>query len=379
MLSRASGGSQRVQTAQPSDIVEFLCWLDACWPRRRTPVHAVYCSAVGTSTLDTCSTKAGDCALRYAHESLRANYVYKLSVFYERDLGIVSDWSDNLRTGNPARSALVTSYMAFSREEQKRAGVRVKQAPALLSSHLRALIIPMRARLCCTEDPYTRVLLARDIALFKIAFRTTKRGDELSRTLIQRILRLPNECGLLFNFQWGKTLRSGADHLLTVSYDQQCWTTCPVRAVEQFVATGTASGWDMTKGYLFPTISPGKSGGLPVRGSRPISAPQMTTALKAYAVAAGERGEYSMHSFRSGGAISQALAGENLQSIMQRAFWKQPSTAWRYMRLMQVVAPGTSVPSMVKGVSEDEFRQMNEFPLSELSRSWAAFGTEPLL
>ena len=31
----------------------------------------------------------------------------------------------------------------------------------------------------------------------------------------------------------------------------------PVRAVEQFVATGTASGWDMTKGYLFPTISPG--------------------------------------------------------------------------------------------------------------------------
>ena len=49
------------------------------------------------------------------------------------------------------------------------------------------------------------------------------------------------------------------------------------------------------------------------------------------------------------------------------------------MRLVQVVAPGISVTSMVKGVSEDEFRQMNEFPLSELSRSWAAFGTEPLL
>ena len=48
------------------------------------------------------------------------------------------------------------------------------------------------------------------------------------------------------------------------------------------------------------------------------------------------------------------------------------------MRLMQVVAPETSAPSMVKGVSEDEFRQINEFPLSELSHSWAAFGTEPL-
>ena len=34
------------------------------------------------------------------------------------------------------------------------------------------------------------------------------------------------------------------------------WATCLVRAVEQFVATGTASGQDMTKGYLLPTISP---------------------------------------------------------------------------------------------------------------------------
>ena len=29
--------------------------------------------------------------------------------------------------------------------------------------------------------------------------------------------------------------------------------------------------------------------------------------------------------------------------------------------------------------SEDEFRQMNKFALSEFSRSWAASGTEPLL
>ena len=145
LVSRA--GSQRVQTAQPSDIFEILCWLDFCGPRRRTPVHALHCTAVGTSTLGSCSTMAGDCALRYAHEFLRANYVSKLSVFYERDLGIVSDLRDNVGTGNPERSALVTSYMAFSREEQNKAGVTVKKAPALLSSHLRALVVPMRARL----------------------------------------------------------------------------------------------------------------------------------------------------------------------------------------------------------------------------------------
>ena len=81
LLSCASGGIQRVQTIKPSDIVEFLCWLHACGSRRRTPVHALHWSAVDTSTLDSCSTMAGECALGHAHESLRANYVSKLSVF----------------------------------------------------------------------------------------------------------------------------------------------------------------------------------------------------------------------------------------------------------------------------------------------------------
>lgn len=59
----------------------------------------------------------------------------------------------------------------------------------------------------------------------------------------------------LFNFQWGKTLRDGSDNLLTVPYDDEHYDTCPIRAVEQFVAVGTHEGWDMTKGYLFPDIS----------------------------------------------------------------------------------------------------------------------------
>ena len=35
---------------------------------------------------------------------------------------------------------------------------------------------------------------------------------------------------------------------------------------------------------------------------------------------------------------------------------------------MQVIAPEMNVPSMVKGVSEDEFHRVNDLPLSELSR-----------
>ena len=120
---------------------------------------------------------------------------------YERDFGITADWSDALRIGNPIRRGLVTQYMTFARGEQKKAGVAVKQAPAVLPNHLHTIVFPLRTRLQCTSDPYTRVGLARDLALFTVASETTKHGDELSCTLIQRILRLPNLSGFLFNFQ----------------------------------------------------------------------------------------------------------------------------------------------------------------------------------
>ena len=220
--------------AQPNDLVTFLCWLDSCSEKRRTAVHARDFEAVGTSELSNCSTTEEGCTLRYAHDSLRSNYVSKLAMAYERDMGITHDWNSVLRMGNPVRSDLVTQYMAFITEEQKKAGVEVSQAPAMLQDHLAAIIAHMTLRLRCTQDPYNRAVLVRDIALFTVAFSTLKRGDGLSCTLIQRILRLPNECGFLFNFQWGKTVRDGADHLMTVEDDTKRMTTCPIRAVKQY-------------------------------------------------------------------------------------------------------------------------------------------------
>ena len=50
----------------------------------------------------------------------------------------------------------------------------------------------------------------------------------------------------------------------------------------------------------------------------------MTKALKVHARNAGERTAFTLHSFRSGGALKRALAGEDLPTVMQRAFWKKP-------------------------------------------------------
>ena len=173
-------------------------------------------------------------------------------------------------------------------------------------------------------------------------------------------------------------MRDGAGHLISVAYNHDCLATCPVTAVEQLVAIGSAIGWDMTRGYLFPSISRDAEGGAPIRGKAPMSAAEMTHALKSHARAAGEKADFSMHSFRSGGAITRALRGEDLSSIMERAFWKRPSTAWRYMRIMEVVSPGAVGNAVVKGVSAEQYRQINEFSLSEQSKSWSAFGTEPM-
>ena len=135
----------------------------------------MHCEAVGTASLASCSTTPGSNNRRYAYDSLRTNYVSKLSIFYERDLGITSAWNDTLRVGNPVRSDLVVQYMTFTRE-QKNAGVLVKQVLALLDSHLKDIITPMRTRMLYTSNTTDRVILARDIALYAVAFRTTRVG-----------------------------------------------------------------------------------------------------------------------------------------------------------------------------------------------------------
>ena len=145
--SRSPRKTNCIERTQPSDVVDFLCWLDSCGSRRRTVVHARHCSAVGTKDLSACSTRAGECNLRYAHDSLRTNHVSKLSMVFEKELGITSPWSSSLRIGNPVRSDLVSRYMAFTTAEQKKAGVLVQQAPTILRSHLATILTPMRTRL----------------------------------------------------------------------------------------------------------------------------------------------------------------------------------------------------------------------------------------
>ena len=41
-------------------------------------------------------------------------------------------------------------------------------------------------------------------------------------------------------------------------------------------------------------------------------------------------------------------------------------------------SPGAVGNALEKGVSVEQYKQINEFSLSEQSKSWSAFGTEPM-
>lgn len=63
----------------------------------------------------------------------------------------------------------------------------------------------------------------------------------------------------------------------------------------------------------------------------------------------------------------------------EKAYWKYPEPARRYMRLLEVVTPGSEGATDTGGITKDQYRQLNEFPLSKQSWSWAAFSGKPML
>ena len=148
--SRTTGGAVGMATTQRRDIVQFLCWLDSCSNRRCTVVHAMHCTQVKIAEPSGCSAQPGESAKRYAHDSVRTNYVSKLAVAYERDLGITTDWSDALRIRNSIRSDLVTQYMTFTREEMKKVGVSLTHHRVPVESTITMHIRSVYPRSACT-------------------------------------------------------------------------------------------------------------------------------------------------------------------------------------------------------------------------------------
>ena len=62
-----------------------------------------------------------------------------------------------------------------------------------------------------------RTEIARDIALFSLAFESIRRGYDLSDTMGSIVLRLPESVGLTFNFQFEKTFWRSAEAVVVLA------------------------------------------------------------------------------------------------------------------------------------------------------------------
>ena len=70
------------------------------------------------------------------------------------------------------------------------------------------------------------ISLTRDIALFSLAFYPMRKGYDLSFTLGFNILKLRTSRGLIFNFQFGKTLSASSEAVVVLA-DRDCPMICP--------------------------------------------------------------------------------------------------------------------------------------------------------
>ena len=65
------------------------------------------------------------------------------------------------------------------------------------------------------------------------------------------------------------------------------------------------------------------------------------------------------------------MEDESLEKVMREAYWKCPSTALHYLKIMEVLCPmGAPKP----GVTAQDYKKMNELPLQECARKCQAFG-----
>ena len=166
-------------------------------------------------------------------------------------------------------------------EEQKQVGVPVNQATPMLEHTLMDLLSGMGSRAQVATSLAKRISLTRDNALYALAFFSMRRGYDLSYTLGSQILRLLESRGLIFNFQFGKTLRASSEAVVVLA-DRDCPHKCACRAVTAYISAAQRIGWDLPAEHVFPVVA--AEGG---RGSRPLSAARMTASLQLHLREAG--------------------------------------------------------------------------------------------
>ena len=314
-------------SAQPDDVIAFLVWKDRAG---KTKVHSTYCrSQRGASN-------ACDCPKRLAFATVDSMIGKLRSIFLDHGRG--SDWITALNMGNPAACRVVRRYLSDVREEQLKARVTPQQAEPVLIADVEVISRHILSKL---QD--TRLLtqgqifvLARDQAFLKCLFFAGDRAADLLSTVTQDILSFPDNSGLLLNHCLTKSLRSGDGNVFALKRGSNKGV-CPVWGLECYFKICRLLRIKLAPGYVFPSVS--KSGTI---SSAPMESAAAQARLNQYVTETRPRlsgTRFNLHGFRSGAAVSMALAEVELHDIMDHVGWRTSKTALHYIKLKQVLNP----------------------------------------
>lgn len=318
-----------LMSAVPSDVISFLIWKDR---NGRTQVHGPDCR-VSRSHRGSAECQ---CPRRLAFGTVDALIGKLRSIFCNTGRG--GEWHSLLGVGNPAACRSVRNYLADVREEQLKARVVPRQAEPVLLADLEVIVSYIHAELFKSAQLSASqvYVLARDQAIFKALFFAGDRASDLFQLKTEDVFRLPDNSGLLLNHCWTKTLREGDIHVFAFKRGSNK-VICPVWGIELYVKICDLLKVKLSPGFLFRPVS--KLGTIVCNQFDTTAAQaRLNTYTKTLSGRlSGDR--FTMHGFRSGAAVSLALAGVGLRDIMDHIGWKSSKTALHYIKLRQVMNP----------------------------------------
>ena len=112
-------------------------------------------------------------------------------------------------------------------------------------------------------------------------------------------------------------------------------TLCPIKGTETYVAIAQELGISLSSGYLFRATN--KQGHIV---DKPLLSSTAESRLKKYLRDAHIDNGETLHSFRSGCAVTSALSGSPLADVMSHVGWTNSKTSLYYLKSADVLRAG---------------------------------------
>ncbi|KAI8851810.1 hypothetical protein BC829DRAFT_414976 [Chytridium lagenaria] len=260
--------------------------------------------------------------------------------------GWTEPWSPISRTGNPADSHLVRSYIEFlQREGQSSLLAPVQATPvfphklAIAVSHWSYVAHDARQRrLQLPLEPYTRLVALQNIAFCLLTSEAGYRGADIDRLDPKAITWLPDGSGIHIALYTGKTIKAGIIERIVIR-SHSTPSTCVIHALREYARESHLLGYPLLAGlFVFPSIT-STTYDTTSSVTYPVMQHRLVSALRTCNSYVNE----TIHGLRVAAAISAVVAPDSIPAVMTVGHWRSPQTAARYSQLASAVSPQTPV------------------------------------